>query len=242
MKRILLLLLLPTSLCAQRALFCIGGVEFTTAELALRARITCTVKATFAVEGLKPVHATFVSQGNCSDLLVPATQRNLGRLRFLHDTSAATVYFHYAHVPRGSVNTDYAVVQSDTSLQLIFRSLEGYGTKDPAIHQIAGPTDTTIVLGAIVIGSLNTPEKPKIVVERRFFLDRDTTIIIENNHPELTDSILQEAKQYELWRFLPRLYGLRREALQQADTLSKRFLLDFQVIHRIPECGLEEVY
>ncbi len=241
-RRLLLLCVLPCSVVSQPSYFCIGGASFSTSELARRAGLSCIVKVTFDVRNFAPTNvALSPTDKACGEILSTVTIQNLGRITFLSDTNGASISFHYEHLSPRWVSGDYARVLSDSVIDLVFRSPTGLYLVQESVGKQIPQTGDTIVWSSMVIGTPVTSAKSQITVERIFRDGRDSSVILENNHPELIAEILAAAKQFDLDWFVYLQYPdlpasmISREQKQHA--LKKKYVVRFKVLRRLPSCN-----
>ena len=190
--------------------------------------------------GIPKLLAITVKSRFNEDWVEQATKRNLTQLTFLQDTSNYIIVFRYRY-NEYTTNT-YAEIIGDTiTIYTLPRSTFERGLP---IHYYKGVVDTQTINGLRIFATtipevlttdqyLHSPSN--ILVERIIDGDKDSTVVIRNNYPELTETLLVAAAnmskvqlQDDLKRYM--------QALEIKTTLPIRYFLKYHFHREV--CGV----
>lgn len=210
---------------------CLSGKSFKVNELSLRASIEASVSVTFDVKDFKPrnvrIKMLTLEVKSLEKEYINDTQYNLSQFTFLKDTLNFNLKINYTILSSRVISNSYAELVKEDEVNLVFKNhgIEKYNEAHIAIVD----SDTMTFENYIPYDS-GRSDKADILVERVFSPSGDSTIIIRNNFPELTEKILAMSKEYSKEDFI-----LHRPS-------SKWYFIRFYHIRRITECDYHEEF
>jgi hypothetical protein len=193
MLQIFSLLVIPPLAQAQVPFFCLADYHPTAPEIAIRAGISGSFAATFAVKDFRAVDIEIGSADSMSlgfvELFRESVRANVVHLTYFRDTTKATVVFHYRSVPSGELSNSYSEIVHPNEVSLVFRRViqkivDGVESYSP---------DTATVARAIEFKP-GSQHKSDILVRLFFQSGADSVQILENSHPDRTEDILAVAR------------------------------------------------
>jgi len=206
----------------QNDLYCLGGKKFDIPKISLMTGLSGNYKATFDVKNFKPENIKISALDSLNfwqEEFIKSTRKNLELISFLKDTSSVELKIYYIIKSGRDISENYAELTSLNDIKFVFRKIVRNNI-DPAFYM----NQDTITLIELMPISEPLSIKPEILVERKFLSDRDTTILVKNNLPEMMEEILTRAKKYSKGKFL--------DVYKNANY----FLIKFVLYLSYPEC------
>ena len=217
---------------------CLAGKQFVFPELALRAGVSSSFQVRLDVVGLSPQNiqirildsssSKILDLSKTLDLFRPSIEENLKRLTFLTDTIGLELKLRYSAAKLRQVNTSFAECVSDNEVRFVAQRPVVYTDIDGGF--IPNPGIDTLYIDGTVPYKSGKIRPSDILVQRTFGENRDSTIIIRNNYPELAEEILAIAASYKKVYFT------------NLAPNGSRFFIRFRVRREIPECGINQNY
>ncbi len=225
-KPFLFLLVLTLLSNAEAQVLCVSDKPFYYPEIWNRAGLEPTIVVHFDVIGFSAQNITF--EGEPGESFRQSVTENLKQLIYLKDTTNFKLTIQYLRRPTISLSRGYAELVTPNELHVVAR-------KSVVQKTVNGPQKIDPTLDTAVVHSLveykSGPARPSDILVRRLFVgDRDSTLIVRNNYPDLEEDILSRARSYSKDRFL----GFAPNA--------RVFLVRFRVRRIVEECDCKAVF
>jgi hypothetical protein len=201
-----LLLVLATPCASSAQIICVPDSQFEYPEIARRAHAEPYIEAIFNIDEFTPKNIRLRALDTISESILQCCQNNIieniSRLVYLKDSVNVKLAIKYLIKNENSLNTDYAELVHDDELHIVtHRPLQRSGG---FFVLVPDPKLDTVCIEDIVFYRGGKAIPSDILVERRFKSKKDTVVIVRNNHPELTEDIITQAKIYSRQYFLSR--------------------------------------
>jgi len=239
MKSIVLIVL--TILMADSAIgadvICINKKEYEIPEIARRAQISASFRIHYDIVNYEPQAIRIEPDDSISasflELFATANHKNISNITYLKDSLNYELVLKYIVRSASALNRDYAEVDSDKVLRLVF-ARPGTFTYDERIVGFAPDADS-VYFDNFITYSGGNHYVSNIFVERVFNAQSDTTHILSNNYPELKEVILIESAKYSKADFMSLIVGRKPHKGQ-------RYFIRFYLRRFLQDCGYDKIY
>lgn len=222
------LLIIVGQVWAQK--MCLSSVKFTLPVVAFGCRLEASLKVNFDVieheiKNIRVSPADSISEEYIF-LFDSCTISNMRQITFLSDKSNCNLLVNYRFRSGRELSNNFVELESDSVLNCVF-ILRDMGIYDPIDVKIE-QSDSLTFRDYLSVTTMTT-RKSYILVQRIFEGDKDSTIILRNNYPELRDSIYESAKKYT------------KESFTRYSKNSKFYFIQFLVICHIDDCEYDRI-
>jgi hypothetical protein len=211
-------------------IICVAGKEFVVHNLVRRAQASATFKVTLNVVDFKAREIKIFETDSYKpvDIYEESTIENIKRMVFLVDTANFTFFIKYIILPSRYLSRDCAIVNSNNEVCLYFSS-EEYGLLGHLrINYSLDPRLPYLI--SYIPYEIGMHRPSDIFVKRVFNGNQDTTIILKNNNPDYTSTVLEIARSYsrkDFLKFFPEY---------------ESYFIKYYIRRNIPSCGCDEIY
>ena len=206
------LLLLFTTQSDIAQIFCIPKTRPPYPDIAERAGLSMSYLIRFDVAGFAPcnIHISALDGLNVEEskmipLFEPAIDSCLKMISFCKDTANYLLTFKYEIKPPHSINRPFVEILSEKEIRIVIEGRKELSVSGP--YRIQPPPDPridTVILQSNVEYKSGNGAKSDILVQRFYNVEKDSIVIIRNNHPELESDIIIDAQQVTKQMFLER--------------------------------------